>query len=47
LIQDGFGGDSNKLALFDDTGETRLAPASKIELSRALIAHIAKLLNEH
>ena len=46
LIQDGFGGDSNKLALFDDTGETRLPPASKIELSRALIAHIAKLLNE-
>ena len=46
LIQDGFGGDSNKLALFDDTGETRLPPASKIELARALVAHIAKLLDE-
>ena len=46
LIQDGFGGDNNKLALFDDTGETRLPPGPKIELSRALIAHIAKLLNE-
>lgn len=46
LIQDGFGGDDNKLALFDDTGETRLPPATKIELARALIAHIAKLLEE-
>ena len=46
LIQDGFGGDQNKLALFDDTGETRLPPASKIELARALVAHIARLLNE-
>ena len=46
LIQDGFGGDDNKLALFDDTGETRLPPATKIELARALIAHIAKLLDE-
>jgi len=46
LIQDGFGGDDNKLVLFDDTGETRLAPATKIELARALVAHIAKLLDE-
>ncbi len=46
LIQDGFGGDQNKLALFDDTGETRLPPASKIELARALVAHIARLLDE-
>ena len=46
LIQDGFGGDDNKLALFDDTGETRLPPATKIELARALIAHIAKMLEE-
>ena len=46
LIQDGFGGDDNKLALFDDTGETRLPPAAKIELARALIAHIAKMLDE-
>ena len=46
LIQDGFGGDQNKLALFDDTGETRLPPASKIELARALVAHVARLLDE-
>lgn len=46
LIQDGFGGDDNKLVLFDDTGETRLPPATKIELARALVAHIAKLLDE-
>ncbi|MFT3847461.1 MAG: bifunctional phosphopantothenoylcysteine decarboxylase/phosphopantothenate--cysteine ligase CoaBC [Propionivibrio sp.] len=46
LIQDGFGGDDNKLALFDDNGETRLPPARKIDLARALVAHIAKLLDE-
>ena len=44
LIGDGFGGDSNKIVLFDDHGETHLPPGSKIELSRSLIAHIAPLL---
>ena len=46
LIQDGFGGDDTKLALLDDTGETRLPPAAKIEHARALIAHNAKMLDE-
>jgi phosphopantothenoylcysteine decarboxylase/phosphopantothenate--cysteine ligase len=44
LIQDGFGGDDNTVILFDENGETPLAPGSKIELARALVAHIAKLL---
>jgi phosphopantothenoylcysteine decarboxylase / phosphopantothenate---cysteine ligase len=44
LIQDGFGGDDNTVILFDEDGETPLAPGSKIELARALVAHIAKLL---
>ena len=44
LIQDGFGGDSNALTLFHEKGETALPPGSKLELARALVARIAKLL---
>ncbi len=44
LIQDGFGGDDNRLILFDDDGQHPLAPASKIVLARQLVAHIAGLL---
>ncbi len=44
LIQDGFGGDDNRLILFDDDGQHPLAPASKIVLARQLVAHIADLL---
>ena len=44
LIQDGFGGDDNTVTLFDEAGETPLSPGSKIELARALVGHIAKLL---
>ena len=43
LIQDGFGGDDNRLALFDDHGVHPLAPASKATLARQLIEHIAHL----
>ncbi len=44
LIADGFGGDQTKLVLFDERGETPLPAGAKIELARALIAHIGKLL---
>ncbi len=44
LIQDGFGGDNNRLILFDALGQHPLTPAPKLELSRQLIAHIAHLL---
>jgi len=44
LIQDGFGGNDNNATLFDDEGATPLPPGSKIELARALVARIAKLL---
>jgi len=44
LIQDGFGGDDNSVTLFDDEGPTPLPPGSKIEVARALVARIAKLL---
>lgn len=47
LIQDGFGGDDNRLVLFDDQGAHPLAPAPKSVLARQLIEHIAKLTESH
>jgi len=44
LIQDGFGGDDNRLVLFDDGGAHPLAPAPKSTLARQLVEHIAQLL---
>jgi len=43
LIQDGFGGDDNRLVLFDDAGVHPLTPAPKSVLARQLIGHIAKM----
>jgi phosphopantothenoylcysteine decarboxylase/phosphopantothenate--cysteine ligase len=43
LIQDGFGGDDNRLVLFDDSGTYPLTPAPKSVLARQLVEHIAKL----
>lgn len=43
LAQAAIGADDNELVLFDDDGVHRLARASKLELARALIRHIAKL----
>ena len=43
LAQAAIGADDNELVLFDDDGAHRLARASKLELARALIRHIAKL----
>ena len=42
LVQDGFGGDSNALVLFDAEGRHLLPPGPKAELARALIAEIAR-----
>ena len=47
LIQDGFGGENNTLVLFDDEGRHPLAPASKLQLARQLVARIATLLEKH
>lgn len=44
LIQDGFGGDDNRLVLFDDAGSHPLTPAPKSVLARQLVQHIAQLL---
>ena len=43
LAQAAIGADDNELVLFDDDGVHRLARASKLELARALIRHIAKI----
>jgi phosphopantothenoylcysteine decarboxylase/phosphopantothenate--cysteine ligase len=43
LIQDGFGGDDNRLVLFDENGVHPLPPAAKSVLARQLIEHIGQL----
>ncbi|MGE5470659.1 MAG: bifunctional phosphopantothenoylcysteine decarboxylase/phosphopantothenate--cysteine ligase CoaBC [Bacteroidota bacterium] len=43
LIQEGFGGDDNRLVLFDDNGVHPLTPAPKSVLARQLVEHIAYL----
>ena len=47
LIQDGFGGDDNRLVLFDEAGVHPLTPAPKPVLARQLIEHIAQLTGKH
>ena len=44
LVQDGFGGDTNSLVLFDDAGRHPLAPGKKITLARQLVSEIAARL---
>ncbi|WP_288841949.1 bifunctional phosphopantothenoylcysteine decarboxylase/phosphopantothenate--cysteine ligase CoaBC [uncultured Deefgea sp.] len=43
LVQTAMGHDDNEIVLLDDSGETRLARAPKIDIARKLIAHIARL----
>jgi len=43
LIQEGFGGDDNRLVLFDEAGAHPLPPGPKAVLARQLIDHIAQL----
>ncbi|HET6719764.1 MAG TPA: bifunctional phosphopantothenoylcysteine decarboxylase/phosphopantothenate--cysteine ligase CoaBC [Rhodocyclaceae bacterium] len=44
LVQDGFGGDTNCLVLFDDAGRHPLPAGSKLGLARQLVAEIAARL---
>ena len=44
LVQDGFGGDTNTLALFDENGRHDLPPDTKMTLARQLIREIAARL---
>jgi phosphopantothenoylcysteine decarboxylase/phosphopantothenate--cysteine ligase len=43
LIQDGFGGEVNRLVLCDDKGTHPLTPAPKSVLARQLVEHVARL----
>jgi phosphopantothenoylcysteine decarboxylase/phosphopantothenate--cysteine ligase len=46
LVQNAIGRDENELVLIDDAGHHPLPRGSKISQARALIKHIAKLLNK-
>jgi phosphopantothenoylcysteine decarboxylase/phosphopantothenate--cysteine ligase len=44
LVQDGLGGDTNAVTLFDAGGATALPPAGKIEVARGIVAQIVRLM---
>jgi phosphopantothenoylcysteine decarboxylase/phosphopantothenate--cysteine ligase len=44
LVQDGLGGDTNSVTLFDETGSYGLPPADKSEVARGIVEHIVRLL---
>jgi phosphopantothenoylcysteine decarboxylase / phosphopantothenate---cysteine ligase len=44
LIRDGFGGDDNRIVLFDDDGMHPLTPAPKTVLARQIVEHVARLM---
>jgi phosphopantothenoylcysteine decarboxylase/phosphopantothenate--cysteine ligase len=44
LVQDGMGGDTNTVVLFDAAGRHPLPPASKDEVARGIVAHLSTLL---
>lgn len=46
LVQDGMGGDTNSVTLFDATGAHVLPPADKSEVARGIVVHIASLLEK-
>ncbi len=46
LVQDGLGGDTNKVTLFDATGAHPLPPADKASVAQGIVAHMAGLLKK-
>ncbi len=44
LVQDGLGGDTNAVTLFDATGSYGLPPADKSEVARGIVEHIVRLM---
>lgn len=44
LVQDGLGGDANSVTLFDAQGTHPLPTAPKLDVARAIVAHIAAML---
>jgi len=47
LVQDGLGADTNQVVLFDAAGRHPLPTADKLDVARAIVAHIAKLLERN
>jgi phosphopantothenoylcysteine decarboxylase/phosphopantothenate--cysteine ligase len=47
LVQDGLGGDTNQVTLFDANGSHPLPHGDKLEVARRIVAHIASLLEKH
>jgi phosphopantothenoylcysteine decarboxylase/phosphopantothenate--cysteine ligase len=46
LVQDGLGGDTNAVTLFDAAGAHVLPPADKVEVARGIVAHIVALMEK-
>ncbi len=46
LVQDGLGGDTNAVTLFDASGVHVLPPADKLDVARGIVAHIALLMGK-
>lgn len=44
LVQDGMGGDTNQVVLFDAAGAHPLPLASKTEVAKGIVAHLARML---
>lgn len=44
MVQDGLGGDSNSVTLFDAKGAHRLPAGDKLDVARGIVAHIAGML---
>lgn len=47
LVQDGLGGETNTVTLFDAAGEHPLPPGDKLEIARAIVRHIAEHFHAH
>ncbi|MEN3112352.1 bifunctional phosphopantothenoylcysteine decarboxylase/phosphopantothenate--cysteine ligase CoaBC [Uliginosibacterium paludis] len=45
LVQDGMGGDTNRVVLFDAAGDHPLPAASKDEVAAGIVAHLARMLD--
>lgn len=46
LVQDGIGGDSNAVTLFDAAGAHPLPAADKLSVARAIVAHLVQLMEK-
>jgi phosphopantothenoylcysteine decarboxylase / phosphopantothenate---cysteine ligase len=44
LVQDGLGGDTNQVTLFDDAGAHPLPAGDKLAVARGIVTHIARLM---